>query len=434
MAASVRGTPLAALTRASTHPRARHSAGHRGASSARISRAAPPGADAAATQKAAHVAEITARRDEMVAGCVSCTMPDEGDRGDFLADVALGGRSVEAKGEGSSLRVLVVGAETGKLAKSLMDRGASHVLVIDHSQAMLDRAAELFDPPSTVGNVPCVRFLRTDVSDVKPYEGPFDAVVFNDSLASEHDPADALRRASLLLQPGSTLVISQRLDDVDHTPALPSMDVAAMIADLPLEAAGSAAEGKAMEREGWLAAGASSASAARTEDCCGGSCWTFEVPPLYAMRDAVEMRAKVVSGFGRGSKQMGTPTANMDPTVLAPQLERMRRGVYFGFARLPDDPDNDSWSKCVINVGQRPTFADGDGVTIEVHVMRLMGRDFYGETMECVALGYLRPEMRFKGLRELVGRIMTDIGLARNALDAESMRGAVDGKNSWSAD
>jgi electron transfer flavoprotein alpha subunit len=37
-------------------------------------------------------------------------------------------------GEGSSVRVLVVGAETGKLAKSLMDRGASHVLVIDHSQ------------------------------------------------------------------------------------------------------------------------------------------------------------------------------------------------------------------------------------------------------------------------------------------------------------
>ena len=189
---------------------------------------------------------------------------------------------------------------------------------------MLDRAAELFDPPSTVGNVPCVRFLRTDVSDVKPYEGPFDAVVFNDSLASEHDPADALRRATCLVRPGSTVVISQRLHDDGevHNLALPSMDVAAMIADLPLEAAGSAAEGKAMEREGWLAAGASSASAARTEDCCGGSCWTFEVPPLYAMRDAVEMRAKVVSGFGRGSKQMGTPTANMDPAVLAPQLER----------------------------------------------------------------------------------------------------------------
>ena len=304
---------------------------------------------------------------------------------------------------------------------------------------MLDRAAELFDPPGTLGNDPCVRFLRADVADVKPYQGPFDAVVFNDSLASEHDPADALRRASLLVSPGSTVVISQRLIDdgadgvSDRHPALPSMDVAAMIADLPLEASASAVKGKAMDGEGG-SSGAESASAARTEDCCGGSCWTFEVPPLYAMRDAVEMRAPVVSGFGRGSKQMGVPTANMDPAVLAPQLERMRRGVYFGFARLPDDPNNASWSKCVINVGQRPTFADGAGVTIEVHVMETMGRDFYGETMECVALGYLRPEMRFAGLRELVGRIMTDIGLARNALDAESMRGAVDGKNSWSAD
>ncbi len=303
---------------------------------------------------------------------------------------------------------------------------------------MLDRTAELFDPPGTLGNDPCVRFLRADVADVKPYQGPFDAVVFNDSLASEHDPADALRRASLLVSPGSTVVISQRaIDDVrgvsDLHPALPSMDVAAMIADLPLEASAYSAEGKAMDGEGG-SSGAKSASAARTEDCCGGSCWTFEVPPLYAMRDAVEMRAPVVSGFGRGSKQMGVPTANMDPAVLAPQLERMRRGVYFGFARLPDDPNNASWSKCVINVGQRPTFADGAGVTIEVHVMETMGRDFYGETMECVALGYLRPEMRFAGLRELVGRIMTDIGLARNALDAESMRGAVDGKNSWSSD
>jgi electron transfer flavoprotein alpha subunit len=61
-------------------------------------------------------------------------MRDEGDRGDFLAAVALAGRSVQEMGEGSSVRVLVVGAETGKLAKSLMDRGASHVLVIDHSQ------------------------------------------------------------------------------------------------------------------------------------------------------------------------------------------------------------------------------------------------------------------------------------------------------------
>ena len=139
MAASVHRTALAALSRhlpcgARRLTRRPVTISHRGAAAKRIPRAAPPASDAAADEKAAHVAEVTARRDEMVAGCVSCTMPDEGDRGDFLADVALAGRSVQAMGEGSSVRVLVVGAETGKLAKSLMDRGASHVLAIDHSQ------------------------------------------------------------------------------------------------------------------------------------------------------------------------------------------------------------------------------------------------------------------------------------------------------------
>lgn len=42
-------------------------------------------------------------------------------------------------------------------------------------------------------------------------------------------------------------------------------------------------------------------------------------------------------------------------------------------------------------------------------------------------VGYLRPEMRFEGLQALVARIMTDIGLARGALDAEEARGRVDG-------
>ena len=100
---------------------------------------------------------------------------------------------------------------------------------------MLDRAAELFESTGTLGNAQCVRFLCTDVTDLKPYQGPFDAAVFNDVLAPEHDPAAAIRAATLLCRPGSTVVVSQRLDDPGT--ALPSMDVAEYIADLPLEAA-----------------------------------------------------------------------------------------------------------------------------------------------------------------------------------------------------
>ena len=123
---------------------------------------------------------------------------------------------------------------------------------------------------------------------------------------------------------------------------------------------------------------------------------------------------------------MGVPTANLDPDALERELAGMHRGVYFGFARLPGDPKHAAWCKCVVNVGQRPTFADGDGTTVEVHALRDFGRDFYGEDMEVVVVGYVRPEMRFDGLQQLVARIMQDIGLARGALDDEACRSRVD--------
>ncbi|EEH52916.1 uncharacterized protein MICPUCDRAFT_8520, partial [Micromonas pusilla CCMP1545] len=137
-------------------------------------------------------------------------------------------------------------------------------------------------------------------------------------------------------------------------------------------------------------------------------------------------RAPVVYGFGRGSKKMGVPTANLDPDVLEEELGSMRKGVYFGYARLPADEKHAAWTKCVVNVGSRPTFADGDGVTVETHALRDYGRDFYGEDMEVVVVGYLRPEMKFDGMAALVNRIMTDIGLARNALDDPGHRRRAD--------
>lgn len=49
--------------------------------------------------------------------------------------------------------------------------------------------------------------------------------------------------------------------------------------------------------------------------------------------------------------------------------------------------------------------------------MHAYASDFYGRRLRVVALGYLRPEVRFGGLQELLARINTDIGLARGALD-----------------
>jgi riboflavin kinase len=412
----------------------------------RVARAATD----AVVDKAAHNEEQAALRDEMVSGCTECTMPFEAERASALANAALAdhsrasaiARDADESDDGTSkmsLRALVVGAETGKLARALLQKGATHVLVLDHSRLMLDRAAEQFDgtSSSTMGNDAGARFLRADVCDVPAYQGPFDAVVFNDSLATQADPAEALRRAVLLTRPGARVVVSER-ESVEADEAESStraLDVDALVADLPLQSTlDSPRLGKTMktmsrsddDRMSKSDESSSSDVSSFVDLSCGSVTRTYEVPPLFKLRDAVAMSAPVVEGFGRGSRLMGVPTANLDVDVVAEALEGMRRGVYFGFARLPEDGKHGKWCKCVVNVGARPTFADGEGVTVEVHALRDFGRDFYGERMDVVVLGFLRPEMRFDGLQALVARIMADIGLARGALDDRACRERVD--------
>jgi hypothetical protein len=51
-----------------------------------------------------------------------------------------------------------------------------------------------------------------------------------------------------------------------------------------------------------------------------------------------------------------------------------------------------------------------------VHALRDFGRDFYGENMEVVMIGYVRPEMRFDGLPALVWRVESDAILVESAV------------------
>ncbi|GJP36494.1 hypothetical protein CLOM_g7719 [Closterium sp. NIES-68] len=148
------------------------------------------------------------------------------------------------------------------------------------------------------------------------------------------------------------------------------------------------------------------------------------------------MKAPVVTGFGRGSKQMGIPTANMLPDVLREQLEGMERGVYFGWARLPhlegkgevdggaEEEDRGQGEpqvfKMVLNVGRRPTFVDGDDVTVEVHILSSFEDDFYGEELQVAVVGYIRPERKFSSLDDLVVQIKSDMSVATEQLDKDA--------------
>jgi len=133
----------------------------------------------------------------------------------------------------------------------------------------------------------------------------------------------------------------------------------------------------------------------------------------------VSLLGKVVPGDGRG-KGLGFPTANLD---LLHELQPPA-GVYAALACRPDAPAADGiLHPAVVNIGQRPTFADsGAKEAVEVHILDFDG-DLYGDTIEVFFLARLRGEQRFPDQAALVQQITQDVTAAR-ALTAKA-------KDSW---
>ena len=163
------------------------------------------------------------------------------------------------------------------------------------------------------------------------------------------------------------------------------------------------------------------------------------MPPAYELgRPPIYLSAPVVRGFGRGSRQLGVPTANLDPAELGAALAGLPDGVYFGWAKLTppsewrgagggdgDGGGDGGVHKMVMNVGRRPTVnAGNEAPSVELHILHAFSGDggdgdveFYGAHMRAAVVGFLRPEIRFSGLPELLARIRADVGAARVALD-----------------
>ena len=49
------------------------------------------------------------------------------------------------------------------------------------------------------------------------------------------------------------------------------------------------------------------------------------------------LMGKVVEGFKRGSKELGWPTANLDPAAFESKLDKEQEGVYLGWAAVEAD-------------------------------------------------------------------------------------------------
>ncbi len=120
------------------------------------------------------------------------------------------------------------------------------------------------------------------------------------------------------------------------------------------------------------------------------------------------LTGEVVPGDGRG-KSIGVPTANL---ALCGDRLLPAEGVYAAWATVGDG----SRYPAVVNVGRRPTF-DGDGVTVEAHLLDFRG-DIYGWEMVLEFRRHLRGEQKFPDIDALVAQIRRDIESAREVLGA----------------
>ncbi|GER27191.1 riboflavin kinase [Striga asiatica] len=120
----------------------------------------------------------------------------------------------------------------------------------------------------------------------------------------------------------------------------------------------------------------------------------------------------VVKGFGRGSKVLGIPTANLSTEGFFDLLSEHPSGVYFGWAGLSEH----GIYKMVMSIGWNPYFNNSEK-TIEPWLLHDFDEDFYGEDLRLVIVGYIRPEANFTSLEGLIAKIHEDRKIAENALE-----------------
>ncbi|XP_069085491.1 riboflavin kinase [Pleurodeles waltl] len=121
---------------------------------------------------------------------------------------------------------------------------------------------------------------------------------------------------------------------------------------------------------------------------------------------------EVVKGFGRGSKELGIPTANFPEDVVDSLPSDIATGIYYGWGCV----GNGEVHKMVMSIGWNP-FYKNTKKSAETHIIHTFEEDFYGETLSIVIAGYIRPERTFNSLDALISAIRSDIEEAKNQLD-----------------
>lgn len=137
-----------------------------------------------------------------------------------------------------------------------------------------------------------------------------------------------------------------------------------------------------------------------------------QLPELYP----VVGESPIISGFGRGSSELGIPTANIP---INDSLNKLEPGIYFGWSKLVPELSKEEHKEkrndgneivfnngcnlltndltvlpMVMSIGFNP-FYNNQEKTAEVHIIHKFGDNFYGASVKYSVLGYIRPELNY---------------------------------------
>jgi riboflavin kinase len=174
----------------------------------------------------------------------------------------------------------------------------------------------------------------------------------------------------------------------------------------------------------------------------------------------LKLRGPVIKGFGRGSKELGIPTANIPLSGLSVGgHDELDSGIYYGWCTLdhssiaqqttstsvpsatadtstPERSSNHAVADLeyasenkgegngvvyptVLSIGYNPYYKNTQR-SIEIHILANFPSDFYGATLSLIILGFIRPEYDYVSKDALVEDIREDIRVAQRSLEREA--------------
>lgn len=162
----------------------------------------------------------------------------------------------------------------------------------------------------------------------------------------------------------------------------------------------------------------------------------------------IKFASSIIPGYGRGSADLGIPTANI-PIADVPVLDALDTGIYYGLVSIlqtdkPSEKKTSEFQKdrvvdfqytnelseseigkpfpMVMSVGWNPFF-NNQSKSAEIHIIHKFAQTFYGAGIKVMVLGYLRPEKNFTSLEALVDEIHNDIRVSEEKMEGTEEKG-----------